>query len=247
MAKKETNSLFLGCDKSKRVRSFITSLIFILFIVGQSTAQNVTIEGSVILGSSQKVLVSTSMGAYQNVPSGRSLSAPSVSSKSLVLWLESDNNEEISYQEKQASKKRPVLDQVDKRFKPRLMLIKAGDEVRIRNSDPVYHNVFSLSQTKRFDVGRRSPDDYQDVKFDTPGKVDVFCDIHSDMHAVIMVAPKETVAMKKLKSAGKFRFTNIPQGHYTLHLYALGDRNQVVEIDATGEENITLPTIRLGS
>lgn len=199
-----------------------------------------------LLERAQESAVQTNVGGYQTNPSGSSFNADETTSKDIVLWLE-PKGEDIPYKMNEAAKDKAVLDQMDKHFKPRLMLVRAGEVVRIRNSDPVYHNVFSLSKTKRFDVGRRSPGDYKDVQFDEPGKVDVFCDIHSDMHAVIMVAPKQTVAMKKLKNDGDFRFTNIPAGDYTLHFYALGDRRHQIDIDATDEEKITLQTIRLGS
>lgn len=225
------------------------STVLLLTVVGLFTpytsSAQVTIEGKVILERAQQPTVSTNLGGYQNAPSGSSFNEEEVSSKHIVLWLKAQD-ENISGT-KNIDKGMPVLDQVDKHFTPRLMMIREGNIVRIRNSDPVYHNVFSLSKTKRFDVGRRSPGDYKDVQFDESGKVDVFCDIHSDMHAVIIVVPSRTVAMKEMESDGAFRFTNIPKGNYSLHLYALGDRTHSVEIQATDKEKITLQTIRLGS
>lgn len=210
-----------------------------------SLAQKTTIEGTVVLENSNQT-VQTGAGGYQNTPQGNSLNEDSSSSNDIVVWLET-KNKNSTYEAEGKSDEKPVLDQVDKHFKPRLMLIQVGDVVRINNSDPVYHNVFSLSKTKRFDVGRRSPGDYQDVKFDKAGKVDVFCDIHSEMHAVIAVASRQTIAMQKLESGEKFQFSNIPQGEYVLHLLALGNRSKKIDIQTVDNQKNTLQTIRLGS
>lgn len=234
-------------DYQERNRAGVGFLLVIglLLLAPKVRAQGVTIEGRVVLEHSQKPVVQTSLGGYQNSPQGSSFSEKADSSSNdIVLWLEAaDQNE--TYQ--QGDDARRVLDQKDKQFVPRLMVIRKGTEVRIHNSDPVYHNVFSLSKAKRFDVGRRSPGEYQDVRFDKAGKVDVFCDIHSDMHAVIIVAPQTTVAMQKLTKEGSFRFTDVPQGQYILHLYALGDRRRTMNIQTTNAQKITLKTIRLGS
>lgn len=186
----------------------------------------------------------TSIGGYGTSTSGGSQQTDT-SSDDILIWIEAGTPNSSS-QVLQADSIQ-VLDQVNKRFKPRLLAVRVGDSVRIKNSDPVYHNVFSLSGTKRFDVGRRSPRDFQDVLFDKAGVVDVFCDIHSNMHAVIRVLPQNTVAWKKLDSEGPFRFEGIPTGKYTLHFFALGDRSTRVDLRATESQTITLDTIRLGS
>lgn len=204
-----------------------------------------TIEGRVVLERARQAAIQTGAGGYQNNPSGSSFGKTGSASSDIVIWLEAKSKTTSFIQTRDQV---PILDQVDKQFEPRLMAVRVGGTVRIHNSDPVYHNVFSLSKTKRFDVGRRAPGDDRNVIFDKTGKVDVFCDIHSDMHAVILVVPGRTFAIKKLSDSGTFRFTDVPKGFdYVLHLYALGDRSTQLDISSTDKQKVTLETIRLGS
>lgn len=77
--------------------------------------------------------------------------------------------------------------QKDKQFVPTTLKIKVGDSVNFTNEDPFYHNVFSLSDTKNFDLGSFPKGQYKTVVFDKAGKVNVECAIHPDMHLVIEV------------------------------------------------------------
>ncbi|WP_440999166.1 cupredoxin domain-containing protein [Fodinibius sp. SL11] len=233
----------------KYYSSRVALLVFLLFLMSSllssqhAMAQGTTVQGSVVLERVQKPTIEVGGGGYQNKFGGNTDKKDN-SLDDVLVWIESQNENQTGVRE---TTKRRVLNQLDKRFEPRLMIIREGDVVRILNSDPVYHNVFSLSKTKRFDVGRRSPDEFQDVQFNKPGIIDVFCDIHSDMHAVIVVASKQTVAMQKLDGSGKFRFDEIPEGEYTLHFYALGDRKESIEVNTIDKNNIMLEPIRIGS
>ncbi|MDR8393559.1 hypothetical protein NC796_20570 [Aliifodinibius sp. S!AR15-10] len=222
---------------------FLGAMAFFFINYSAAVAQTATIQGTVILESSNPVTVGGNIGGYGLAPSDNSASSdPGLND--IIIWLE-DKNEAAFYQRHDSVTK--VLDQVDKQFKPRLMAVRVGNYVRIKNSDPVYHNVFSLSRTKRFDVGRRSPKEYRDVLFDQPGTVDVFCDIHSDMHAVIKVLPKQTVSWYKLDNSGDFSFEKIPNGDYRIHFFALGDRQKSLDVRVVDGKNIKLQAVRLGS
>ncbi len=228
------------------VRFAIATILGIFLIAGsysEGRAQSVRIEGKVVLAE-QGSQSTISLGGYQSTGGGGQTSRSDKTLNDLIIWLEKKDFQASSDIDQQEIK---VLDQVNKEFQPKLMPVRAGHQVRIKNSDPMYHNVFSLSSTKRFDVGRRSPEEYADVLFDQPGIVDVFCDIHSDMHAVIVVLPGETLRWKKMNGEGGFQFKELPKGHYTLKLYALGDRQETVHINAKAKENISLGTIRVGS
>ena len=80
-----------------------------------------------------------------------------------------------------------VVDQKDKQFSKKALKIKVGDAVVFRNSDTVAHNVFSLSDTKSFDLGSYPQGQSKTVVFDKPGKVEVECSIHPNMTLVIEV------------------------------------------------------------
>ncbi len=77
--------------------------------------------------------------------------------------------------------------QKDKQFTKKTLNIKVGDTVSFKNEDPFFHNVFSLSETKTFDLGSYPKGQSKSVTFDKPGKVEVECAIHPNMHMTINV------------------------------------------------------------
>ena len=80
-----------------------------------------------------------------------------------------------------------VMDQRNETFVPHVLAITTGTTVDFPNSDRIYHNVFSLSKTRPFDLGRYAVGSSKSIRFDRPGIVRVFCDIHSHMNAFILV------------------------------------------------------------
>ena len=99
-------------------------------------------------------------------------------------------------------------------FIPHVLAVTRGSVVDFPNADPIYHNVFSLSKTKRFDLGRYAAGKSQPVRFDHPGIVRVFCDIHSHMNAFILVFNHPFFSMTD--GDGRYRIDNIPPGTYTV-------------------------------
>jgi plastocyanin len=87
---------------------------------------------------------------------------------------------------------RARMDQRNEAFVPHVLAIVAGTTVDFPNNDKTYHNVFSLSPTKPFDLGRYAVGRSKSVRFDRPGIVRVFCDIHSHMSAFILVFAHRT-------------------------------------------------------
>lgn len=108
----------------------------------------------------------------------------------------------------------PSIRQVNETFVPHVLPIMTGITVEFPNGDPFFHNVFSLSGAKSFDLGRYPQGQVRTVRFDKPGIVKVFCHIHSNMSAVILVFnhPFFTVS----DSRGQFMLPAVPAGSYTL-------------------------------
>ena len=109
---------------------------------------------------------------------------------------------------------RPRLDQRDETFVPHVLPIVAGTIVDFPNNDRTYHNVFSLSKTKTFDLGRYAAGHSKAVRFDKPGIVRVFCDIHSHMSAFILVFAHRYFALAD--EQGDYRLENVPPGTYNV-------------------------------
>ncbi|MBI3492760.1 MAG: carboxypeptidase regulatory-like domain-containing protein [Acidobacteria bacterium] len=105
-----------------------------------------------------------------------------------------------------------VMDQRNETFVPHVLAITTGTTVDFPNSDKFYHNVFSLSKTRPFDLGRYAAGNSRPVRFDRPGIVRVFCEIHSHMNAFILVFGHPFFAMTDAE--GRYRIENAPPGTY---------------------------------
>lgn len=110
-----------------------------------------------------------------------------------------------------------VLVQRDAKFIPHVLPIVKGTTVRIVNRDNTYHNVFSLSATKKFNIGRRPTGEEVPVTFDKTGPVQVFCDIHSHMSAFILVLDNPVFVQPK--ADGTFQLDDVPPGKYSIQAW----------------------------
>jgi hypothetical protein len=91
--------------------------------------------------------------------------------------------------------------------------------VEFPNQDDIYHNVFSYSKAKRFDLGRYLKDEKPAAqRFDKAGVVKLYCEIHSHMRATILVL--DTPYFQKTDTNGTFRLTGLPAGKFTLKAWA---------------------------
>lgn len=107
-----------------------------------------------------------------------------------------------------------TMAQVDRRFSPDLLVIPAGSSVSFPNRDPIFHNIFSLSRPKAFDLGVYDKGETRKVTFPKPGLVEVYCHLHPNMEGVILVTPNRWYARSDGK--GQFRIPDVPPGHYTV-------------------------------
>lgn len=101
-------------------------------------------------------------------------------------------------------------------FVPALLPVRTGTKVEFPNLDDQFHNIFSYSPAKRFDLGRYRPDErpVPSQVFDVAGLVTLRCDIHEHMRGVILVL--DTPYFTMTDAAGNFRLTGLPAGRYTL-------------------------------
>jgi len=116
---------------------------------------------------------------------------------------------------------RAVMDQRNETFVPHLLAITTGTTVDFPNSDKFYHNVFSFSKTRRFDLGRYAAGESKHITFDRPGIVRVFCEIHSHMNAYILVFNHPYFAVSD--DEGRYHIDNVPPGTYNVIAWHEGD------------------------
>ena len=109
------------------------------------------------------------------------------------------------------------LDQRGERFVPHIVAIGVGGTVDFPNSDATFHNVFSLSDVRSFDLGRYATGKSKTVKFDKPGVVRVFCDIHAHMSAFIFVFAHPYFDVTD--GQGRYRIDGVPAGSHQLVLW----------------------------
>jgi plastocyanin len=128
---------------------------------------------------------------------------------------------------------RARLDQRNEAFHPYVLAIQAGTLVDFPNSDPFFHNVFSLSKPQRFDLGRYPQGRSRSVRFDTPGIVRVFCDIHSHMSAYILVFAHRFFAATDTE--GRFSIDGIPAGSYSVSVWIDGKVRQTRSVSIPAE------------
>ena len=116
---------------------------------------------------------------------------------------------------------RARMDQRNETFLPHVLAIDQGTLVDFPNNDSTYHNVFSLSRTRKFDLGRYARGKSKSVRFERAGVVRIFCDIHSHMSAFVLVFSHPYYA--KAEVDGRYRIDNVPPGTYTVSAWHEGE------------------------
>jgi plastocyanin len=115
------------------------------------------------------------------------------------------------------SKSVPKMIQRNKMFEPHLLVVQAGTAVQFPNLDPFFHNVFSLFNGKRFDLGLYEAGTSKTVHFDRVGVSFLFCNIHEGMNAVVVAVPTPYFGLSD--RSGRVNIANVPDGRYQLQVW----------------------------
>ncbi len=136
--------------------------------------------------------------------------------------------------------KLPRIVQSHLRFVPRVLAVPVGTAVEFQNLDGVYHNAFSVSASKRFDLGRYPPGALDTVAFEHVGVLNLHCDLHPDEIGYVVVVPNH--AWARPDSLGRFTLTKLPQGKYTIRAWhpGRGELRREVEIPPHGGVTLEL-------
>ena len=178
-----------------------------------------TVEGRVELPKSRSAPVQAKR--YEIVTKGGVLSTqPPLA----VVYLDGSFPQPASLPMKEVTQK-------DLTFIPALLPVRVGTKVEFPSLDDTYHNIFSYSPAKRFDLGRYRPDErpIPSQVFDKPGLVTLRCDIHEHMRGLILVLSTPYFVMTD--TAGHFRLSGLPAGHYTLKAWIDSRTTQEKPVD----------------
>jgi len=165
------------------------------------------LSGSVLAGNAQQPL-----GAHVEITrDGHRLK----NSSEAVIWLTPVGAKVES--PRQSPSQIPQLTQRDKKFHPDLLVIPVGGKVEFPNDDPFFHNVFSLFEGKRFDLGLYESGTTRFVQFDKPGISFIFCNIHAQMSAVVITLATPYYAISDAR--GQLTINDVPPGRYELQVF----------------------------
>lgn len=203
---------------SRRIRYHRRVIIkwFLALSFGCVIGSAATIEGVVRLPAAKVADTPASTGRYQIKASTKPADPEPIQA---VVYLEGTFTENSA----------PAKVEVGQRkfqFIPGLLPIQKGATVEFPNYDDDYHNVFSYSKSKKFDLGRYRKDEKPPSQvFDKPGVVKLFCEIHEHMRSTILVL--DTPYFVKTDTTGRYKLEKLPAGKYTLKAWL--DEKQVLE------------------
>lgn len=125
-----------------------------------------------------------------------------------------------------------TMDQHHRRFEPEVVAVPVGSTVSFPNSDPIFHNVFSLSKVKPLDLGNYAAGESRSVTFNQTGIVQLYCHLHPNMSGAILIAPNRWVTQPAAN--GTFTLTQVPPGRYRLAAWhkSAGFFRRTIEVKA---------------
>jgi plastocyanin len=177
-------------------RSITAACLCVLIVGALARAQEVTVTADVALVN----------GAKKSKPQGTG---------NVVLWLTPvESTALLAFPSPRAPLR---LVQKNKSFEPHVLVVPVGSVVEFPNHDPFFHNVFSLFEGKRFDLGLYEAGSTRNVVFDKPGVSYIFCNIHSEMSAVVIAVSSPYYAISDAR--GRVTIPGVPAGRYTLRIW----------------------------
>jgi plastocyanin len=222
-------------------RVLLAGILFSLVFVQSLPAVAGTIVGEV------RILAESAQNRSPNSPFARrrptweagSTEAANNGMRNVIVYLANDP----SLKPAPLPPEKPIVNQQDLEIQPGFLLVPVGTTVRFPNNDEVYHNLFSVSSAKRFDLGRYGQGKEKEITFDKQGDVRIFCDIHPHMNAIIFIVPNEHYSMTG--ADGSFKLESVPAGEYDLRVWheTMGEQSKRVSVPEQGvtSVNFVLP------
>jgi len=213
----------------QQVRDYLNPLVFTLAalvvpgVVGSAAQQPAVVSGRVEIGI--PITARRPSAAYPTrTVTARVLAQESERRHVVVYWRDAHPQDVPPMQ--------VAIRQENEMFLPRVVAVTVGSEVEFPNDDPIYHNVFSLARAKNFNLGRYPRGDTRRVRFDKPGIVKVFCEIHSHMSATVMIFDHPWFGIPD--ENGHFELPAIPAGDQQITAWheRLGDTTVRVRVES---------------
>jgi plastocyanin len=193
---------------------------------GRSLAQGVDVSATMTLGASGN--------AHKAAHGGLS---------EVVVWLEPVDGSAAKAMEALLRSGYRLV-QKNKMFTPHLLVVPTGSSVEFPNLDPFFHNVFSLFNGKRFDLGLYEAGTHKSVHFDREGVSYIFCNIHPEMGAIVLALSTPYFAISN--ADGTVTVHGVPAGRYRVHLWS--EHYQLAHADGLGATlNVTTQPASLGA
>jgi plastocyanin len=125
--------------------------------------------------------------------------------------------------------------QIDRRFVPDIVLVPAGSTVSFPDMDPIFHNIYPLSKARSFDLGSYDKGQTRKITFPKPGIVEVYCHLHPNMAATVVVTPSRWYA--RPDGTGHYSIQNVPPGRYTVVAWhkTAGFFRKTIEVGSSGQ------------
>ncbi len=203
-------------------------------VIGPAAQEPAVVRGRVDIGIPVATRRPASAYPTRSVPAPKL--APESERRNVVVYVRNASPQAVA-------PARASIRQHNETFTPRVVAVTVGSEVDFPNDDPIYHNVFSLSRAKNFNLGRYPRSETRRVRFDKPGVVKVFCEIHSHMSATVMVFDHPWFAVPD--EAGRFQLPPVPAGDRQITAWheRLGDTTVSVRLESGRalETDFTLP------
>jgi plastocyanin len=165
----------------------------------------------------------------------------------VVVWLNRLDENTLRPVSESTAAQPPRLVQKEKKFIPHLLVVPAGTAVEFPNHDPFFHNVFSLFEGKRFDLGLYEAGTTRMVHFDRVGISYIFCNIHPEMSAVVVALKTPFYGISN--TAGNITIPHVPAGRYSMQVWAeaagLETLKGLTRTVTVSEQNQSLGVIRV--
>jgi plastocyanin len=170
-------------------------------------------------------------------------SSPVQNRSNVVVWILPGSSENVEALERKTFR----LTQDDKRFLPHLLVVPLGSTVEFPNHDQFFHNVFSVYNGTRFDLGLYESGSSKLVQFNRPGPSYIFCNIHSEMSAVVLALPTNHYAVTN--DRGEFTLDRVMPGEYEMKVWYERSKNEQLENLSrkvrVGDSDLSLTSIKI--